>query len=105
MLSAAELDPVEVEVVELFGSPVEVEVEDRSAVEPLDSATAVVTAADPIPLAKPVELGPPPQATRPAKADRRAGRGRIGARLARPRAAVICLSMSHDVVRVQIRLD
>ncbi len=67
MLSAAELDPVEVEVVELFASPVEVELEDRSTVELLDSAGEVVTA-DPAPLEKLVEAGPPPQAVTASRA-------------------------------------
>jgi len=76
VLSAAELDPVA--VVELFASPVEVEVEveDRSEVELLDPAGAVVTA-DPTPLEKPVEPAPPPQAARPASQEKRARDGRM----------------------------
>jgi len=61
-LSAAELDPVESEVVELFASPVEVELDEEPPAELLELADAVVTA-DPTPPEKPVESPLLPQAT------------------------------------------
>jgi len=67
VLSAAELDPVEVDVEVDEASPAPVEVDDPSAAEPVDSAGAVVTA-DPTPLEKPVEPVPPPQAMVASKA-------------------------------------
>ena len=65
VLSAAELELVEVEVVD--APPPPVEADEESAVELLDPAAGVVTAG-PLPLAKLVEAGSPPQAMVASKA-------------------------------------
>ena len=57
MLSAAELELVDVELVEMPPSPAEVD--EALVVEPLDPEVAVVTP-DPPPLENPVEATPPP---------------------------------------------
>ncbi len=66
MLSAAELELVEVEVEVVDASPPPV-VDEESVVELLDAAGVVVTV-DPIPLEKLVEAGSPPQAMMASKA-------------------------------------
>jgi hypothetical protein len=76
VLSAAEPELVEVELVEASPSPPEVE--EESAVELVELSDPGVALADPIPLEKPVELAPPPHAARPASKGIKAGHKRMG---------------------------